>query len=150
GARGLLAVPLFLSRVSFFQAPSVFHIRYSDPMLLGVAWTGVVLSVGVVVGLLDLAPPWISILVWFALWVLYQSIVNVGQVFYAFGWETLLLEAGFLAIFLGAGPTVPAWPLLLLFRWLVFRGEFGAGLLLRPGAPRCRNLPGLHHLRFTA
>ena len=110
GEKGLLAVPLFLSRVSFFQAPSVFHIRYSDPMLLGVAWTGVVLSVGVVVGLLDLAPPWISILVWFALWVLYQSIVNVGQVFYAFGWETLLLEAGFLAIFLGAGPTVPAWP----------------------------------------
>ena len=40
--------------------------------------------------------------VWRALWVLYLSFVNVGQTFYAFGWETLLLEAGFLAIFAGA------------------------------------------------
>ena len=149
GEKGLLAVPLFLSRVSFFQAPSVFHIRYSDPMLLGVAWTGVVLSVGVVVGLLDLAPPWISILVWFALWVLYQSIVNVGQVFYAFGWETLLLEAGFLAIFLGAGPTVPAWPLILLFRWLVFRVEFGAGLIKMRGDRCWRNLTCLYYHHET-
>src|SRR5438105_2036001 len=149
GEKGLLAVPLFLSRVSFLQAPSVFHIRYCDPILLGVAWTGVVLSVGVVVGLLDLAPPWISILVWFALWVLYQSIVYVGQVFYAFGWETLLLEAGFLAIFLCAGPTVPAWPLILLFRWLVFRVEFGAGLIKLRGDRCWRNLTCLYYHHET-
>src|SRR2546429_4102088 len=58
GERGLLPVPVFLRRVKFMQAPSLFHVRYSDRLLLGVAWTGVVLSVGVVVGLLDLAPPW--------------------------------------------------------------------------------------------
>src|SRR5437868_8894883 len=149
GERGLLPVPLFLSRVKFLQAPSLFHVRYSDRLLLGVAWTGVVLSVGVVVGLLDLAPPWISILVWFALWVLYQSIVNVGQVFYAFGWETLLLEAGFLAIFLGAGPTVPAWPLILLFRWLVFRVEFGAGLIKLRGDRCWRDLTCLYYHHET-
>ena len=40
-------------------------------------------------------------LAWLVLWVLYLSIVNVGQTFYGFGWESLLLEAGFLAIFLG-------------------------------------------------
>ena len=34
---------------------------------------------------------------WAALWVLYLSFVNVGQTFYGFGWETLLLEAGLLA-----------------------------------------------------
>ncbi len=32
---------------------------------------------------------------------LYLSFVNVGQTFYGFGWETLLLETGFLTIFVG-------------------------------------------------
>src|SRR5207247_1809771 len=128
GERGLLPVPLFLSRVRFIEAPSLFHVRYSDPVLMVVAWGGIVLSLGVVIGLVDVAPPWVAIVVWFALWALYLSIVNVGQIFYAFGWETLLLEAGFLAVFLDAGPTVPAWLIILLFRWLVFRVEFGPGL----------------------
>ncbi|HKW71273.1 MAG TPA: lipase maturation factor family protein, partial [Candidatus Dormibacteraeota bacterium] len=103
GERGLLPAPVFISRVSFMQAPSVFHLRYSDPLLLVVAWTGVVLSGSVVIGVPDVAPPWIAIVIWFALWAMYLSIVNIGQIFYSFGWETLLLEAGFLAIFLGAG-----------------------------------------------
>ncbi|TMD95635.1 MAG: lipase maturation factor family protein [Chloroflexi bacterium] len=149
GAKGLLPVPRFLEHVKFLEAPSLFHIHYSDPVLLGVAWTGVVLSVLVVAGLPDIAPSWMAILMWFALWVLYQSIVNVGQVFYAFGWETLLLEAGFLAIFLGAGPTVPAWPLILLFRWLVFRVEFGAGLIKLRGDPCWRNLTCLYYHHET-
>ena len=37
--------------------------------------------------------------VWALLWLLYLSFVNVGQTFYGFGWESLLLEAGFFAIF---------------------------------------------------
>src|SRR5207245_9317578 len=108
-------VPLFLSRVSFLQAPSLFHLRYSDRLLLGVAWSGVVLSLAVVAGVSDVAPAWLAILVWFALWVLYQSIVNVGQLFYAFGWETRLLEARILALFLRAPPHAPASRLVLLF-----------------------------------
>src|SRR6266581_5460708 len=149
GEKGLLPVPAFLGRVSFLQAPSLFHLGYSDRRLSAVAWTGVALSLAVVVGLPDIAPPWISIPIWFALWALYQSIVNVGQIFYAFGWETLLLEAGFLAIFLGAGPTVPAWPLILLFRWLVFRVEFGAGLIKLRGDSCWRNLTCLYHHHET-
>ncbi len=149
GEKGLQPAPQFLSRVSFLQAPSLFHLRYSDPLMLGVGWTGVVLSVAVVVGLPDLVPPWLAILVWFALWALYQSIVNIGQIFYAFGWETLLLEAGFLAIFLGAGPTVPTWPLILLFRWLVFRVEFGAGLIKLRGDRCWRELTCLYYHHET-
>ena len=34
----------------------------------------------------------------FSLWILYHSIVNVGQTWYSFGWESQLLETGFLAI----------------------------------------------------
>ena len=66
--------------------------------------------------------------VWLALWALYLSIVNVGQTFYGFGWETLLLEAGFLAVFLGPAGTAPPTLVLWLYRWLLFRVEFGAGL----------------------
>ena len=49
-------------------------------------------------------------LVWSLLWVIYLSFVNVGQIFYAFGWESMLLEAGFFAIFLGCrdSPPLPA------------------------------------------
>ena len=47
-------------------------------------------------------------LAWAALWALYLSIVNVGQTWYAFGWETLLLEAGFLTIFLGPDDSAAA------------------------------------------
>ena len=42
-----------------------------------------------------------SLYAWLLLWALYLSFVNVGQVFYGFGWESLLLEAGALAVFLG-------------------------------------------------
>src|SRR5438445_9337001 len=149
GEKGLLPVPAFLGRVSFLQAPSLFHLGYSDRRLSAVAWTGVALSLAVVVGLPDIAPPWISIPIWFALWALYQSIVNVGQIFYAFGWETLLLEAGFLAIFLGAGPMVPASPLILLFRWLVFRVEFGAGMIKLRGDRCWRDLTCLYYHHET-
>lgn len=149
GVHGLLPVPAFLKHVTFMQAPSLFHVRYSDSLLLAVAWSGVLLSLGVVVGGIDIVPPWVSIVVWFVLWVLYLSIVNVGQIFYSFGWETLLLEAGFLAIFLGAGATVPAWPLILLFRWLVFRVEFGAGLIKLRGDRCWRDLTCLYYHHET-
>ena len=38
------------------------------------------------------------------LWALYLSFTHVGQIFYGYGWDSLLCEAGFLAIFLA-----PAW-----------------------------------------
>jgi hypothetical protein len=68
-------------------------------------------------------------LVWAALWVAYLSIVNIGQTFYAFGWESLLLEAGFFAIFLGNAAIAPPSTIVWLVRWLLFRVEFGAGLI---------------------
>ena len=40
-------------------------------------------------------------LAWVLLWIIYLSLLNVGQTFYGFGWETMLAETGFLAIFLG-------------------------------------------------
>jgi hypothetical protein len=85
--------------------------------------------------------------VWLALWALYLSVVNVGQTFYGFGWETLLLEAGFLAVFLGPAATAPPTLVLWLYRWLLFRVEFGAGLIKLRGDRCWRDLSCLdyHH-----
>src|SRR4029450_6968284 len=82
-----------------------------------------------------------------ALGALYLSVVNVGQTFYGFGWETLLLEAGFLAVFLGPAATAPPTLVLWLYRWLLFRVEFGAGLIKLRGDRCWRDLTCLdyHH-----
>ena len=149
GDHGLMPVPRFLRHVRFMDAPSLFHLGYSDRRLLAVAWSGVALSIAVLAGVPAFGPPWVAIVVWLLLWVLYQSIVNVGQVFYGFGWETLLLEAGFLAIFLGAGPTAPMLPLIYLYRWLVFRVEFGAGLIKLRGDRCWRELTCLYYHHET-
>lgn len=147
GERGLLPVPRFVARVPWRASPSLFHWRYSDRLLVAVAVTGMLLAATVVVGLPQQGPPWVPALVFLVLWGLYLSIVNVGQTFYAFGWESLLLEAGFLAMFLGsddvAAPVATIW----MFRWLVFRLELGAGLIKWRGDPVWRDLTATcyHH-----
>ena len=147
GERGLSPAPGLLSRVSFRQAPSLFHFHYSDRVLLGVAWGGMGLAAGVAVGLADLVPLWASTVWWLAMWALYLSVVNIGQTFYGFGWESLLLEAGFYAAFLGNAATAPPLLVLFLFRWLLFRVEFGAGLIKMRGDRCWRDLTCLdyHH-----
>ena len=147
GERGLLPVPLFVRGLGFWQAPSLFLVRYSDALLRAVAWTGILVSGALVLGAGDLVPLPLEMSAWFALWALYLSIVNVGQSFYSFGWESLLLEAGFLGIFLGNDEVAPPTLVILLFRWLAFRVEFGAGLIKLRGDPCWRNLTCLdyHH-----
>ena len=137
GADGLLPAAAFLLRVreqlgslatGFWRLPSVFWLDSSDTMLHALAWLGLALSAVVALGFAN--APLLAVL-----WALYLSFVHVGQIFYGYGWETLLCEAGFLAIFLApalrprpfAG-SVP-WPVIGLLRWLTFRIMFGAGLI---------------------
>ncbi|WP_405008806.1 lipase maturation factor family protein [Kitasatospora purpeofusca] len=147
GSRGMLPVPRFTARVPFRQAPGLFHLHYSDRFFAGAALTGAALSAALLGGLGDAVPLGVSMLCWAVLWVLYLSIVNVGQTWYSFGWESLLLEAGFLATFLGNADTAPPAPVLWLLRWLVFRVEFGAGLIKLRGDSCWRDLTCLryHH-----
>jgi len=133
--------------VPFRRAPSLFHLHYSDRFLTGVAWAGAALAAAALLGLPEQGPAWLSAAAWLAMWALYLSVVNVGQTFYGFGWETLLVEAGFLAVFLGpAGTGAPAL-VLWLYRWLLFRVEFGAGLIKLRGDRCWRDLTCLdyHH-----
>jgi hypothetical protein len=136
GSRGLLPVPEFLARSSFRNSPSVFHLHYSDRFFAGVSWTGVAVSAAVVAGLADAVPVWLAMLLWLALWAVYLSIVNVGQIWYSFGWESLLLETGLLMVFLGNDETAPPTLVMWMTRWLLFRVEFGAGLIKLRG-DRC-------------
>lgn len=145
GEEGLLPVPRYLRRVSFREAPSIFHLYYSDQFFLGIAWSGAAISVVALTGLSELGSVWLSLVTWLALWVLYQSIVNVGQSFYAFGWESLLLEAGFFAVFLGPAEWAPSLLLILMLRWILFRVEFGAGLIKLRGDECWRDLTCLNY-----
>ena len=73
----------------------------------------------------------------FLLWALYTSIVNVGGTWYSFGWESQLLETGFLATFMVPLLSLHRFPASLPFpwvcrwgnRWLLFRIMLGAGLI---------------------
>jgi lipase maturation factor len=147
GENGLLPAPIFLSVTSWRDTPSIFHIRYSDRLLALFAWAGALLSAAIVIGLLDVIPLVAAIPVWLVLWAVYLSIVNIGQVFYSFGWESLILEAAVLAAFLGAGATAVPFLGILMLRWLVFRLEFGAGLIKLRGDRCWRDLTCLfyHH-----
>ncbi len=149
GEEGLTPVPRFLAATGFRRSPSIFHAHYSDRFFGSVAWTGVVLSGATAFGLLHVVPLWASVVLWAVLWLLYLSIVNVGQIWYGFGWESLLLEAGFLAIFLGTPGTAAPAPVLWLMCWLVFRVEFGAGLIKLRGDPCWRDLTALYYHHET-
>lgn len=154
GEHGLLPASLFMERVSghfgsklqaFLELPSVFWLGHSDASLLAVSWAGVGLSLLAFLG-------YANAVLLFVLWVLYSSIVNIGQDWYSFGWEIQLLETGFLAIFLcplwdgrpfprRAPPIVVLW----LFRWLIFRIMLGAGLIKLRGDPCWRDLTCLYY-----
>ncbi|HEV2718857.1 MAG TPA: lipase maturation factor family protein [Thermoanaerobaculia bacterium] len=143
GEHGLLPVRDFLDAVRFRDAPSLFHWRYSDRLLRAVAWTGIVLSILTVAA--DRAPWPLFIAVWLVMWALYLSIVNVGQTFYAFGWESMLCEAGFFAAFLGPAALPAPAIVIVILRWMLFRVELGAGLIKLRHDECWRNLTCLYY-----
>ncbi|MEV7242415.1 lipase maturation factor family protein [Streptomyces sp. NPDC093248] len=147
GEHGILPVPRFTARVPFRRAPSLFHLRYSDRLFAAVAWAGCAVSAALLAGVDSALPLWGGILLWLVPWALYLSVVNVGQTWYSFGWESLLLETGFLAAFLGNDEVAPPVVVLFLLRWILFRVEFGAGLIKIRGDACWRKLTCLdyHH-----
>jgi Lipase maturation factor len=154
GSHGLTPVDPFLRRVieslgnktaGFFRLPSIFWFTHSDSALLTVAWIGFLLSCVVAAGFAN-AP------ILFILWFLYMSFCNVGQEWYGYGWEIQLLETGFLAIFLCPlldprpfPKREPPLPIIILFRWLIFRIMFGAGLIKIRGDEIWRNSTALYY-----
>lgn len=154
GSDGLLPVGIYLKKVSnwlgsdaagFFRLPSLFWFWHSDTALLTVAWIGFVLSLVVVAG-------YANVVLLLVLWFLYMSFVHVGQEWYGYGWEIQLTETGFLAIFLcpllDMHPFprhAPPMPIIVLFRWLIFRIMLGAGLIKLRGDEIWRNGTALYY-----
>ncbi len=108
-----------LGRGAWLWLPTLFWIiEPSDSALQATGLIGVILSLRLVV-----TAGW-ERLTLVALFVLYLSLVHAGQIFTNFQWDALLLEAGFLAIFLG---DVPSRLVILLYEWLLFRLRFMSG-----------------------
>lgn len=150
GAHGLTPVATHVARTvaelgsrsaAFWAEPSLFYwVSPSDGLLLALAWLGLALSLALLLGASNA-------FALFALFVLYRSFVGVGQLWYGYGWELLLIETGFLAVFLcpltrvrplatRAPPLAAIW----LFRWLACRVMLGAGLIKLRGDPCWRAL----------
>jgi len=92
------------------------------------------------------------------LWISYLSIVSIGQVYMSFQWDALLLEAGFLTIFISplkliSRPTSDKSPHILfvfLFRLLLFKLMFSSGIgKILSGDETWRNLTALNFHYFT-
>ena len=150
GERGLSPAKDFIERTDSRNLPSLFRWRftaYSDRLLRAVCVFGMALSLMVVAGLVQVGPGWATIPVFLAMWWLYLSIVHIGQYYYGFGWESLLLEVGFIVGFLGTPDVAPPMLILLFLRWTLFRVEFGAGMIKMRGDPAWRNLTAMdyHH-----
>jgi len=141
GANGVVPAAEFMTAVQqHFDAAHVGLERYhrlptlcwfgaSDRFLQGLCVAGGLLAVVLV---LNFAPALCLIL----LWLIYLSLMSVGGDFLSFQWDALLLETGFLAIFL-APPQFFAWRraappsrlALWLLRWLLFQLMFESGVV---------------------
>lgn len=125
GADGVLPVEYFLSEAKeqlgtdvYARLPTLFWFSPVDGFIKFVCIAGIVLSLSLIIGFLLRT----SLVI---LYVLYLSLVIGGQVFMSFQWDILLLECGFLAIFLPWGSKIIVW----LYRWLVFRFMFLGGVV---------------------
>ncbi|WP_137289311.1 lipase maturation factor family protein [Natronorubrum halophilum] len=149
GEDGLLPLEWYAEDGSVRERPSLFYFVPSDRAIGICAWTGVGLSTlalaGVPYWLPEPYPTPVSMVLWAAMWFLYLSFVNAGQTFYGYGWESMLLETGFLAIFLGAAAVSPPAIVFLLLQWVLFRNMFGAGLIKLRGDACWRDLSCMNY-----
>jgi hypothetical protein len=158
GSNGILPVESFLDAVksnlgikAYWLVPTLTWFNGHDWFLESLALGGTFLSVLLIFGVLT-----IPVLV--LLWIFYLSLVSAGQVFMSFQWDTLLLEAGFLSIFLSPSQVLPGLSrqspppsvILWLFRFLLFRLVFSSGLRkLSSGDPTWRSFTALDFHYYT-
>ena len=152
GSNGILPVENYLTAVyqqlgvkGYHIVPTLLWLNSTDLFLNLICAGGVVLSIVLIAGFI----PTITLI---GLWVLYLSLVTTGQVFLSFQWDVLLLETGFLAIFLSpfiirdrtSRAAYISLPILLLLRWLLFRLMFASGYVKLASDEVWRNLTALN------
>jgi hypothetical protein len=160
GANGILPVGDYLQWVAehfgtqgYVLVPTVFWLNAGDASLQLVCIAGMICAALLLAGFGQRAPGsqhrrWHGLrpcpgghrALLALLFVLYLSLCTAGQDFMAYQWDNLLLEAGFLALFLDSPADLGVW----LFRWLLFRLMFLSGALkLLSGDPTWRQLTAL-------
>ena len=154
GENGLTPAKLYLDksrhyfknkREAFWKRPTIFWFYISDSFMKTLAWIGLILSIILTLG-------YGNAITLFLLWGIYISFVHIGQVWYGYGWESQLLETGFLAIFFvplfDAKPFPgfsPAVPIIWLLLWLTFRLHLGSGLIKLRADPCWKDLTCLYY-----
>jgi len=128
GSQGILPISEFqaglrryLGAGGWRKVPSLFWFSTSDAFITGCAALGVGLSLLLVAGIAPLP----SLIL---LWLIYLSFTSSGQEFLAFQWDALLLEAGFMTIFLPL-LTHPTIAVCLAYRFFFFRFMFSSGVV---------------------
>ncbi|XP_073492526.1 lipase maturation factor 1 isoform X2 [Aquarana catesbeiana] len=161
GEKGLLPCKLHLGNIkeyfggkigveAFSYAPTVLWLldwTHMDTHLDNIALAGLGISAFII--LTGCA----NMILMTTLWILYHSLVAVGQGWYSFGWESQLLETGFLGIFLCPvwtlsrvpEQTPPSGIVIWAFRWLIFRIMLGAGLIKIRGDKCWRDLTCMNY-----
>jgi lipase maturation factor 1 len=165
GSQGILPAANYLTELAAglpsgaapWYCPTLLWINQSDAFLNILCWGGALTGIGI---LLDIATAPLLLVAW----VLYLSLVNVGQDFLSFQWDSLLLETGFLAIFWAPWQLRgPLWNkvvlepeaktfavCLFLFRWLLFRLMFLSGVVkILSGDVNWRNFTAMKYHYFT-
>ena len=153
GTQGILPVVEMLrgrrhwGATRFWRTPTLCWLDASDSFLLFLAWTGVILSLLLVIGIAPL--PCLVLL-----WICYLSLFEAGNLFMGYQWDILLLETGFVAIFMAPLETLPSFPpttappkvVIALMWWILFRLMFSSGVAkLRSGDATWRKLTALCH-----
>jgi lipase maturation factor 1 len=147
----LEAVHTQLGAQRFWMMPTVFWAGAGDLALRAACWGGAAVSLVVALGFIPL--PGLA-----AAWVLYLSLCVVCRTFLNFQWDALLLETGFLALFVAPPrwrcrvPCRPAPPgfALFLIRFLLFRLMFSSAIVkLASGDPTWWRLRALDVHYFT-
>lgn len=138
GSKGLTPVHSYLpEEVSFslfMKLPTVFWLNQSDFFMMVLGIIGLIISALLLFGFANVPLLMTN-------WFIYLSFVNVGQVWYGYGWETQLLETGLLAVFLVplldprpfSSKVPPPKPLIWMLRWLSVRVYLGSGLIKMKG-----------------
>ncbi|XP_059572856.1 lipase maturation factor 1 isoform X3 [Alligator mississippiensis] len=161
GEKGLLPCKLYLRDVKrYFKGKiNLDTVSYAPTILWFLDWSDMdsnldcLAGLGIGISAFVLVTGCANMILMALLWLLYLSLVNVGQIWYSFGWESQLLETGFLGIFL-----CPLWTLSRLpehtppskiviwgFRWLIFRIMLGAGLIKIRGDRCWRDLTCMYY-----
>jgi len=128
-----------LGSAAYTILPTLFWLNASDTALFAGAIAGAILGTLVVFDR-GTRPALIGS------FALYLSYVYAGQDFMTFQWDSLLLETGFLAMFLTGGSRIVVW----LYRWLAFRYFLLAGAVkLLSGDLTWRGLTALQYHFWT-